>query len=110
MLNLSKTGGDHSGPASDHSAGGHTNVDDEDDLDEDDDNISDGEEDDIKDHGKSYCKPSCVLPYTIKMTVGIDGTTGKQTKGRITREPLETDGTNTYMEFWSSGSLTRRCL
>lgn len=52
MLNLSKTGGDHSGPASDHSAGGHTNVDDEDDLDEDDDNISDGEEDDIKDHGK----------------------------------------------------------
>lgn len=54
MLNLSKTGGDHSGPASDHSAGGHTNVDDEDDLDEDDDNISDGEEDDIKDHGKQY--------------------------------------------------------
>lgn len=51
VLNLSKTGGDHSGPASDHSAGGHTNVDDEDDLDEDDDNISDGEEDDIKDHG-----------------------------------------------------------
>lgn len=52
MLNLSKTGGDHSGPASDRSAGGNTNVDDEDDLDEDDDNISDGEEDDIKDHGK----------------------------------------------------------
>lgn len=52
VLNLSKTGGDHSGPASDHSAGGNTNVDDEDDLDEDDDNISDGEEDDIKDHGK----------------------------------------------------------
>lgn len=51
VLNLSKTGGDHSGPASDRSAGGHTNVDDEDDLDEDDDNISDGEEDDIKDHG-----------------------------------------------------------
>lgn len=54
MLNLSKTGGDHSAPASDRSAGGHTNVedDDDDDLDEDDDNISDGEEDDIKDHGK----------------------------------------------------------
>jgi len=54
VLNLSKTGGDHSGPASDHSAGGNTNVDDEDDLDEDDDNISDGEEDDIKDHGINY--------------------------------------------------------
>lgn len=54
VLNLSKTGGDHSGPASDHSAGGHTNVDDEDDLDEDDDNISDGEEDDIKDHGEQH--------------------------------------------------------
>ncbi|CAI6363039.1 unnamed protein product [Macrosiphum euphorbiae] len=53
VLNLSKTGGDHSGPASDHSAGGNTNVDDEDDLDEDDDNISDGEEDDIKDHDLS---------------------------------------------------------
>ncbi|XP_050535128.1 dachshund homolog 2 isoform X1 [Daktulosphaira vitifoliae] len=53
VLNLSKTGGDHSGPASDHSAGGHTNGDDEDDLDEDDDNISDGEEDDIKDHDLS---------------------------------------------------------
>lgn len=54
VLNLSKTGGDHSGPASDHSAGGNTNVDDEDDLDEDDDNISDGEEDDIKDHGINH--------------------------------------------------------
>lgn len=58
VLNLSKTGGDHSGPASDHSAGGHTNVDDEDDLDEDDDNISDGDEDDIKDHG--------IIKYLLK--------------------------------------------
>lgn len=67
MLNLSKTGGDHSGPASDHSAGGHTNVDDEDDLDEDDDNISDGEEDDIKDHGKQYEIRNIIHPTRYKV-------------------------------------------